>query len=87
MEKSHNKIDKFELALFSICVVKIEVENFEHLRWKVWKNGPHLSCDLHKIGANLYSKLAVAPFSCKKYGTGWMDEWMDGWVGGWIDGT
>ena len=32
------------------------------------KNGPHLSCDLHKIGANIHSKLAVAPFCAKKYG-------------------
>ena len=29
--KSHNKIVKFEVALLSICVVKFEVENFEHL--------------------------------------------------------
>ena len=37
-------------------------------------NGPHLSCDLHKLGANLYSKLPIAPFLCKKV-------WY--WVGGW----
>ena len=43
------------------------------------KNGPHLSCDLHKVGANLYSKLPIAPFSCKKV---WY--WMDGWMGGWM---
>ena len=30
--KSHDKIVKFEVALLSICVVKFEVENFEHLR-------------------------------------------------------
>ena len=40
-----------------------------------------LSCDLHKLGANLYSKLPVAPYSCKKVGNG-----MDGWMGGWVDG-
>ena len=34
------------------------------------------SCDLHKIGANLYSKLPVAPFYAKKYGPGWMGGWM-----------
>ena len=33
---------------------------------------------MHKIGANLYSKLPVAPFSCKKYGTGRVDGWMEG---------
>ena len=33
---------------------------------------PHLSCDLHKIGADIYSKLPVAPFCAKKYGPGWM---------------
>ena len=36
-------------------------------------------------GANLYSKLAVAPFLCKKewsWMNGWVDGWMDGWVGG-----
>ena len=26
------------------------------------KNGPRLPCDLHKIGANIYSKLVFAPF-------------------------
>ena len=41
---------------------------------KVEKN-PHLSCDLLKIGANIYSKLAVPPFLCKKYGPGWMGGW------------
>ena len=49
---------------------------------KVLKNGDHLSCDLHKIGANLNSKLPVAPFLSKKYGPGWMDGWVDGRVGG-----
>ena len=42
---------------------------------------PHLSCDLHKIGANLYSKLPVAPFCAKKYGPGWVGGWMDGRAG------
>ena len=37
--------------------------------------GSHLSWYLHKLGANLYCKLLVAPFSCKKV---WY--WMDGWV-------
>ena len=48
------------------------------------KNGPHLSCNLHKIGANIYSKLPVAPFCAKKYGLGWVGGWMDGWVDGWM---
>ena len=33
------------------------------------KKGPHLSCDLHKIGANQYRKFKSAPFFAK---------WMDG---------
>ena len=40
------------------------------------KNGPHLACNLHKTGANIYSNLAFAPFLRKKYGTGWMGGWM-----------
>ena len=46
------------------------------------KTGPHLSCNMHKIGANLYIKWTVAHFSCKKVGHwvgGWMGEWMEGW--------
>ena len=54
------------------------------MKKKKKKNGPHLSCDLHKIGANLYSKWPVAHFLCKK--ACWMDGWVDGWVGGWMDG-
>ena len=30
------------------------------------KKGPYLSSDLHKLGANLYSKWPVAPFCAKK---------------------
>ena len=52
------------------------IKNLKKLK-KSWKNGPHLSCDLHKIGVNLYSKLQVALFPCKKVGH---------WVGGWRDG-
>ena len=48
---------------------------------KMEKNGPCLSCDLHKIGSNLFSKLPLAPFLCKKVG-----HWVDVWVGGWMDG-
>ena len=29
--KSHNKSVKFEVALLSNCIIKFEVENFEHL--------------------------------------------------------
>ena len=39
--------------------------------------GPHLFCVLNKRGSNSYSNLAVAPFSCKKNGIGWMGGWMD----------
>ena len=59
------------------------------------KNGPHLlqqkitsrhlTCNLHKIGANLHSNLAFPPFSAKKYGPVWIGGWMDGWMGGWMD--
>ena len=32
------------------------------------------------MGANIYNKLAIAPFCAKKYGPGWVDGWMvDGW--------
>ena len=41
-------------------------------------NGPHLSCDLHKIGA-----IGSCSFLCKKVWS-WMDGWMDGWVDGWM---
>ena len=41
--------------------------------------------------ANIYSKLAFAPFSYKKvwhwvdgWVDGWMDEWMDGWMVAWV---
>ena len=36
------------------------------------------------MGANLFIKIAVAHFLCKKYGPGWMDGWMDGWMNGWM---
>ena len=61
------------------------LKNVPNLNKKVLKKSkkavPHLSCDLHKIGANVFSKLLVAPFLCKKV---W--SWMDGWGNGWIDG-
>ena len=41
--------------------------------------------NLHKIGANTNSKLAVAHFLCKKLGH-WMDGWMGGWMYGWMGG-
>ena len=50
------------------------------------KIGPHMSCNLHKIGAIIYSELPVAPLSAKKYGPGWVEWWMDGWMDGWEDG-
>ena len=45
------------------------------------KNGPYLSCDLHKLGVNFYCKLPVAPFSYKKVWH-WKEGWMDGWMNG-----
>ena len=45
------------------------------------KNGPYLSCDLHHLGANEYSKLPVAPFSCKKSMA--LEGRKGGWMGGW----
>ena len=55
---------------------KFEVENL-HQNLELIKNGPHLSCNLHKIRANIHINLAVAPFSCKKVWS-WVDGWMDG---------
>ena len=49
------------------------------------KNGPRLSCNLHKKGANIYSTFAVAPLCAKKYGPGLMDGWIDGWIDGSMD--
>ena len=49
------------------------------------QNGPHLSFNLHKIGVNIYSNLAYAPFLCKKVWS-WVDGWMDVWVGGLVFG-
>ena len=37
------------------------------------------------MGANIYSKFAVAPFLYKKVRP-LMDGWMDGWMGGWVGG-
>ena len=45
------------------------------------KNRPYLSCDLHHLGAILYSKMPVALFWSKKV---W--HWMEGRMGGWMDG-
>ena len=47
-----------------------------------WKFGQN---NLHSIGANTNSKLAVAHFLCKKLWH-WMDGWMGGWMDGWMDG-
>ena len=52
------------------------------LRKKDRKNQSSPVCDLQKLGANLYSKLHVAPFSCKKWGIGWKEGWMEGWKDG-----
>ena len=57
-----NKIVKFEIENFEhlCCAVKFEVENFERLCLELIKNetGPHLSYNLLKTGANIYSNLA-----------------------------
>ena len=79
----------FEKCLQFICenrCPKPTLQKIKLLYNKIIKNCPHLSCDLHKLGGNLYSKLLVAPFSCKKVGHckegktgGWVEGWMDGW--------
>ena len=43
-------------------------------------SGLHLSCNLHIIGANIYSILAVAPFLQKSM----VLDGVDGWAGGWV---
>ena len=50
-----------------------EKKSFGKKVLKKHKKGPHLSCDLYKIGANIFSKLPVAPFCAKKFGPGCMD--------------
>ena len=62
------------MKILSICAVNFEAKIFEHLCLEL-KNGPHLTCNLHKKEANIYSKLAVAPFLGKKV---W--SWMGGWM-------
>jgi hypothetical protein len=47
---------------------------------KKGKKVPHLSCNLHKIGANIYTNWQSLLFCAKKFGPGWVDGWMDGWV-------
>ena len=51
--------------------------DWEKMGLFTFKNGLPLFCNLHKIGANIYSSLAFARFPCKKV---W--SWMDGWMGG-----
>ena len=38
------------------------------------------------MGANIYSKIAVAQFFVQKSMVlcGWMDGWMGGWMDGWV---
>ena len=72
-----NFINKYQNLVISksgksnFKIIKFEVENFEVI--KKQKNYPQQSCYLHKIGANIYSKLAVL---CKKVWS-WVDGWMD----------
>ena len=61
--------------MLSICVEISELEILSEFKIN----------NLHKLGANLYSKLPVAPFSCKKVGH-WKDGWKEGWMDGWKDG-
>ena len=63
--------------------LKLEVEKL-HSSTLLNRIGPHLSCNLHKIGANLCSNLAFTHFLCKKVWS-WVNGWMDVWVGGWVD--
>ena len=72
------EVKNFELI--KISRVKDCLQQSKKLR-KNNKNGSHLFCDVQKLGANLYSKVPVAPFSCKKV---W--HWMDGRKKGRMDG-
>ena len=81
-EKVFTKLSNQQSKILNICAVKLEVEissNCAQIRGLI-KNetGLHLSCNLHKMGANTYSKIAVAHFCAKKVWF-WMDGWMDGW--------
>ena len=72
--------------MLSICIENFDLKILSEFKIK---NFPDLLCDLHKLGANLYSKLPVATFSCKKvwhWKNGWVDGWMSGWMSGWMDG-
>ena len=64
VEKSHNKIAKFEVENFEHLCINILRRKFLTFVSKVINNGPHRY--LYKIGANIYSNLAFAPFLCKK---------------------
>ena len=66
------------LKILNICVVKFEVENCNCNL----ETGLHLFCVLQRIGSNIYSYLAFAPFSCKKV-CSWVNGRVDGWIGWW----
>ena len=71
-----------------VRMVKFQFSNWALAEKNLEKNGHHLPCDLHNLGATLCIKLPVAPLSCKKSVSlvGWMNGWMDGWMDGGMDG-
>ena len=56
--------------MLSICIEKNKVE----------KKRPHLSCDFHKLGAHLYSKLLVAFVQKSRAPEGRMGGRKEGWI-------
>ena len=64
----------------SICAVKFEVENFDHLCLELIKS----IC----IVKHIYTVIWHALLFVQKSMTldGWMGGWVDGWMGGWLDG-
>ena len=73
-------------------ILKLEVENFEHLHCKVWSwillN--ILSIWFQKIAQKksaFIQQISICSFFVqKKSGAGGMGRWMDGWIGGWAGG-
>ena len=55
----------------NICVVKFELENYEHLLSNTRSALPKMAFLIYEV------KIWYQPL--KKYGTGWMDGWVDGW--------
>ena len=63
------------MKIVNIWVVKLEVENYEHLHSNSRSALPKMIFLIYAV------KIWYQPH--KKYGTGRMDGWVDGWIGGW----